>query len=231
MKQADVIEKINAQKLYSPTSHLSSITPVPLQCLLTTFHDMILKIWLDSGATVSYIRCEAVMRLGIPIKPNNQIALLADEQTRLKSMGEVDVILTAGTICLRLRALVLAHLSVECYAGNTFHVDNGVVGNLSTGSISIHGGRFQVQQSNRSGQPVAFPPPVLSLDDAKGEVQHRQAETKGGVGARPNKAHNNVYMTRPPTFFQEQTTGCHFTPRWQPWPGWRSYHRWLTCRY
>ena len=43
---------------------------------------------------------------------------------------------------LRLRALVVNELGVEIYAGQTFHLDNGVVGDVSAKTISLHNGRF-----------------------------------------------------------------------------------------
>ena len=59
-----------------------------IQHLSTSYLD----ITLDSGATVSYLRHDMALNLGVQIFPNNQLALLADQRTRMASLGEVDFI-------------------------------------------------------------------------------------------------------------------------------------------
>ena len=57
-----------------------------------TYNSVNLDITLDTGATVSYIRQSKVKELGVTVFPNNQLALLADQQTRMSSRGEVDFV-------------------------------------------------------------------------------------------------------------------------------------------
>lgn len=94
--------------------------------------------------------------------------MLADEKTRMQSLGEIDIlVIVDNTIVLRLRALVVKQLHVQCYAGTTFHVDNEVEAKLTTGEIEFHGGKFKIKQHNTPalGGPVAHPPPAITLDE------------------------------------------------------------------
>ena len=128
-----------------------------------------LTLVLDSGATVSFIRLDVVKRLSLELLPNNQLAILADKATRLKSLGEIDILVvehSTNAVVLRLRALVVNELGVEIYAGQTFHLDNGVVGDVSAKTISLHNGRFKIFDfgiGDRS--PAAHPPPYLTIND------------------------------------------------------------------
>ena len=54
------------------------------------------------------------------------------------------------SIVLRMRALIVNHLQVECCAGTTFHVDNGVKADVSAGTILLHHGKFKVEQYNKT---------------------------------------------------------------------------------
>ena len=89
---------------------------------------------LDSGATVSFYESVLVKRLNLQIRPNSQLALLADQRYRVESKGEVDFLVveqTTSEALLRIRALVLDNLAADCYAGQTCHLDNGVMGDVS----------------------------------------------------------------------------------------------------
>ena len=147
---------------------LNSITPIPVQNFLVSFAEASFLVHLDSGATVSFIRLQLAESLNINIKPNGQLALLADEKTRMKSLGEIDIlIIVGGKIILRLRALVVKQLQVQVYAGTTFHVDNEIVAEMTSGTISLHGGKFKIKQLNQvaAGGPIAHPPPALTMDE------------------------------------------------------------------
>lgn len=159
-------QKINILEYYSPT--LNSITPIPSQSILVQHSGTEFIVHLDSGATVSFVTLRLAQSLNINIKPNGQLALLADEKTRMQSLGEVNIlVLTGGRIVLRLRALVVKQLQVACYAGTTFHVDNDVTANITNGTISIHGGKFNIVQHNKllPGAPTAHPPPALTVQE------------------------------------------------------------------
>ena len=62
------------------------------------------------------MKLETAQRLGVKILPNGQLALLADEKTRMQSIGEINALVNLGHIVLRMRALIVNHLQVECYA-------------------------------------------------------------------------------------------------------------------
>ena len=123
-----------------------------------------LIITLDSGATVSFIKLYVVRVLGIPVLPNNQLATLADEKTRMASLGEIDQIVKVGKIFLRFRALVMKHLQADCFGGTTFHVDNNIEPDMVRGEIKIHG-KYIVKQANLLPRLPACPPPVIHEDD------------------------------------------------------------------
>ena len=95
---------------------------------------------LDSGATVSYIRLSVCQKMGLNIRPNGQLAVLAEGETKLPALGEVNFVVNHNSVPLRMRALVLEKLHVDLFAGTTFHVDNSIVANLSKGTIMLHWG-------------------------------------------------------------------------------------------
>ena len=135
------------------------ITSIPSQVLLVQYNNLPFNITLDSGATVSYVKLDVATRLKLDIKPNSQLALLADQKTRMASLGEVNVVVCLENIQLRLSALVMRHLQAECFGGTTFHVDNSIETNIKQGTLSIHG-KFIVKQSNFQDRMPNFPPPT-----------------------------------------------------------------------
>ena len=124
--------------------------------LQVLYNNKILPITLDSGATVSYIKLSKATELNLPIFSNNQLALLADKKTRMASMGEVDFNVKLNNISLRVRALVMKNLQVDCFGGTTFHVDNDIEASIKTGTISIQG-KYKVRQSNPNWLPLCKP--------------------------------------------------------------------------
>ena len=135
--------------------------PIPSQVLQVSYRDKFLNITLDSGATVSYIKFNKALQLGLAISPNNQLALLADKTTRMASIGEVDFVASIKNINLRVRALVMNDLQSECFGGTTFHVDNDIETRIKAGTICIHG-KYTITQSNSVGYPEheCQPPPA-----------------------------------------------------------------------
>ena len=106
---------------------------------------------------------ECVERLALPILPNGQLTQLAIPKYRDSSIGEVDFTVTectTGTVQLRVRALILAELSCECYGGQTFHHDNGVVANISNSTVSLHDGAFVIQLPHHYRVP--HPPAIIN---------------------------------------------------------------------
>ena len=188
-------KEINNLSNYFPS--LNSITPVPGQCILVTYGNYSFVISLDSGATVSFMKLETAQRLGLKILPNGQLALLADEKTRMQSIGEINVLVNLGHIVLRMRALIVSHLQVECYAGTTFHVDNGVKADISAGTILLHHGKFKVNQYNppSGGKPRPYHPPMLSLEPPPVGTAHCAALTHSDLAQSP--VHVSTDMTSP----------------------------------
>ena len=116
---------------------------------------------------MSFCSPALVRGLGLTLHPNSQLALLANSRFRVRSMGEVDFLVveqTTGEALLRVRALVMDHLAVDCYAGQTFHLDNAVSGDVSGGRIILHGGRWEVRPKHgAASQPK--PPPAESVKE------------------------------------------------------------------
>ena len=141
--------------------------PVPSQVLNVKLDDIPFTIDLDSGATVAFIRKDIASKLNLDIKANGQLARLADMKTRMKSLGEIDTTVVETStqhVLLRLRALVVEELGVECYGGQTFHLDNGIVDNVSLRTISIHHGRYTIKQA-ADHLAIAYPPKFLSITE------------------------------------------------------------------
>ena len=120
------------------------------------------SITLDSGATVSYMKLSLALALGLNIAPNNQLALLADQKTRMASLGEVDFNVSLGSIQMRVRALIMKNLQAQCFGGTTFHADNDIETRIKAGTVKIHG-RFLVEQSNPHEVKETFPPPAEQI--------------------------------------------------------------------
>ena len=95
--------------------------------------------------------------MNLRILPNDQLALLADQRTRMASKGEVDFVVSLGSILLRVRALVMDNLQAECFGGTTFHADNDIEARIKSGTISIHG-KFTVSQANPMVDMQVFSP-------------------------------------------------------------------------
>ena len=120
------------------------------------------NITIDGGATVSFIKTEMALALGFKILPNGDLARLADKRHQVQSKGEIDVCVAEveTSAPLRLRALVMDHLAVDCYGGTTFENDNYIVCNIVTSTVFMHGGKFKVTRPPK--QPyLRYPPPSI----------------------------------------------------------------------
>ena len=120
------------------------------------------QITLDSGATVSFIRQDVVMAYKIPVLPNDQLALLADDKTRMSSLGEIDIELSRGQIRARLRALVMKSLQAPCFGGTTFHYDNDIQPQIRQKQIKLHNKHVLYQTDER----LPIPMPTLNATKA-----------------------------------------------------------------
>ena len=162
------VEELKTVKQGQPAEALfNTLQPVPSQLLNVDYEGKKLTITLDSGATVSFCSPALVQRLGLTLQPNSQLALLADSRFRVKSKGEVDFLVveeTTAEALLRVRALVIDNLAVDCYGGQTFHMDNAVSGDVSGGRVILHGGRWEVRPKN-GGASQPKPPPAESVKE------------------------------------------------------------------
>ena len=157
--------EIRDPQAFDPSPTLNRMVAIPSQVLLVTYNSSNLQITLDTGATVSYIRLREATRLRLIIMPNDQLALLADEKTRMASLGEVDfIVYVEKTIVMRVRALVMKNLQAACFGGTTLHADNDITARIKTGEVLIHN-KFLVKQSNPLSQFPLFPPPILQSSE------------------------------------------------------------------
>ena len=60
------------------------------------------------------------------------------------------------------------NLTVDCYGGQTFHLDNAVSGDVSGGRIILHGGRWEVRPKHGAASQ-AKPPPAESVREMPGQ--------------------------------------------------------------
>ena len=130
---------VNACKAVLPSlsCQLNLIKPIPSQIIIASYNGQELPITLDSGATISFLREDWAIRLKLPISPNKQLATLADEQTMIEAIGEIDIQVTHKQCGLRLRALVVKKLQAPCFGGTNFHLDNQIVPDIAKQTINI----------------------------------------------------------------------------------------------
>ena len=121
----------------NPRTHprLRSIIPIPSLFLRVSFGPHRFDIILDGGATVSFITLRLALALKLQVLPNGELARLADRRFTIQSRGEVDfcVVEISTRAALRVRALVMENLAVDCYGGTTFQFDNDVVPHIKIG--------------------------------------------------------------------------------------------------
>ena len=108
---------------YEPCVRVGAIHPVPSMVLMVKFRKLSFPVTFDNGATVSFMRVDLARALGLKFKPNGQLASLADSRYRIKSLGEVNFIVTevsTGKVLLRIRALIMENLAVPCYGAVSY---------------------------------------------------------------------------------------------------------------
>ena len=139
-------------------TNINHLTPIPSQILTLFYNSNPFHITLDSGATVSFIRKSYADKHNIPILPNNQLALLADDKTRMTSLGEIDIVLQRGSLDVRLKALVMEKLQADCFGGTTFHHDNDVQAKIKSREIRINKHTFP-----QTNEHLHLPEPPFNL--------------------------------------------------------------------
>ena len=125
------------------------IAPVPSQILTLYQNDKIVHLDLDSGSWVSCVKYDYAKQMGWKIFPNDQLAKLADNQTVLKSVGEIHEVLTRNNWSVNFHALVLPNLHTNVIGGNNFMKENKVEQKINSHNIVIQG-KFVVPETNRN---------------------------------------------------------------------------------
>ena len=115
------------------------IAPVPSQILTIYQNDKIVHLDLDSGSWVSCVKYDYAKQMGWKIFPNDHLAKLADNQTMLKSVGEIHEVLTCNNWCVNFHALVLPNLHTNVIGGNNFIKENKVEQKINLHNIVIQG--------------------------------------------------------------------------------------------
>ena len=70
--------------------------------------------------------------------PNSQLARLADNETRLKSLGEISITFTRNNFSMIYRSLVFEKLHTDLIGGTTFIKDNKIIQDFDSDTITIH---------------------------------------------------------------------------------------------
>ena len=214
MGALNVNQEINHEK-HCPCVNLATLVsrhgkpkliPYPSLPLKVIFSCKHFVVTLDSGANVSFITLALAKALGLQIFPNGSLAQLADPEHRMVSLGEVDFTVTEGStkhVQLRIRALVMPRLAVPCYGGQTFHNDNDLVPNISTSTITAHGGQFTFKIGPLGG-PAPVPPLRLSLHDNTVPPKQQAARTQAS-GAAISASGGTVLMKAPKSLLPSGT--------------------------
>ena len=69
------------------------------------------------------------------MQSNNQLATLADQQTVITAVGEIDINVTINGMPLRFSALVVANLQAPCFGGTNFLMDNHIATNIADSAM------------------------------------------------------------------------------------------------
>ena len=127
---------------------LSYISPVPSQILTLFQNNKIVHIDLDSGCWVSCVKLQFAKEMNWKIYPNSQLARLADDKTILKSVGEINEILTRNNWTVNYRALVMLDLHTNAIGGNNFIKENKINQSFVNKTITVHD-KYVIPETNR----------------------------------------------------------------------------------
>ena len=153
MQEVEEIDELMEEFGYltqEDTQHCNYIQPVPSQALtMQDSRGKNIHIELDSGATVSYAKLDAVQKHGFKIYQNSQTSRLADGKTLLPAIGEIDVTLHRNNFTVRFHAIVTKDLNFDFLGGNNFIRENQIIQDLEKKSISIHK-KYSVPETNKN---------------------------------------------------------------------------------
>ena len=147
------------EQTHEMITSVNYISPVPSQILTLYQQDKVVHLDLDSGSWVSYVKYDYAKEMGWKIFPNDQLAKLADNQTVLKSVGEIHETLTRNNWSVNFHALVLPNLHTNVIGGNNFMKENNVEQKITSKNIIIHG-KYTVPETNRN---VSLPTHVNNI--------------------------------------------------------------------
>ena len=150
-----VLSSLFPTNIYPRSSQLNKITPIPSQVMFAQSPTGLLPITLDSGATLSFIREDLVIKLQLPVQPNDQLATLADQKTFISAIGEIEAHLVFQGVPITLRALVVKDLQAPCFGGTNFHVDNKIQTDIANGTIKVRGVEFNQSNAGRVCLPTS----------------------------------------------------------------------------
>ena len=88
------------------------------------------------------------------IYPNGQLALLADNKTRMRSIGEIREEFKRNDCIVHFRALVVENLHSNIVGGTTFIKDNKIVPDIDKGTICVQY-KWTFQETNLLSPPTS----------------------------------------------------------------------------
>ncbi len=158
-EQVDNISKILNKNNLSPNKEsvnfsnddntCNFIKPVPAQVLtLQDTNGNNIHIDLDTGATCSYVKYDAVKRHNFIMKANTQQSNLADGVTKMSAIGEIEETFFRNDWSVKFTAIVVKDLHTDFIGGNNFFKDNQILQDISNKTISVHK-KFTVPETNK----------------------------------------------------------------------------------
>ena len=114
------------------------------------FHNMAIRITVDSGATGSFIHHGKAKELGLHIKRSTQSANQADGKTGLRVLGETSFTVTRDQHNLQLQCLVVEELDCDVLGGTTFQRVNDVYPRVKYGYVGVGDSRYYYNPSQNS---------------------------------------------------------------------------------
>ena len=135
---------------FSHTPKISHIQPIPTQTLtVTDAYNKPIHLDIDSGATVSYAKYSTVIAHGFKISPNSQLSKLADGKTEMASIGEINETFFRNSWSVKFNAIVTKNLHCDFVAGTNFMMQNSIIQDFNSKSITVHK-KFNVPETSKS---------------------------------------------------------------------------------
>ena len=134
---------------FSKDTTCSYIKPVPAQVLtLQDSNGNNIHVDLDTGATCSYVKYDAVKRHNFIMKPNVQQSNLADGVTKMSALGEIEETFYRNDWNVKFKAIVVKDLHTDFIGGNNFFKDNNILQDINNKTITVHK-KYTVPETNK----------------------------------------------------------------------------------